>query len=387
MSIKTVMDTLATLRFEGDVWSVPEGTVVFPGRDAAPGDGTVAAGPMGGNASPGLACLSDARRFQGRASRRRGRGPVALRVWCQARAWPPGGHAGRAGGLPCRLHGDEPRRGRTPPGHPRERDDGALMGPVFRHGKRGVRGLRTGLPGKHDPAGRHLRHPEGVRHAAAIEPPVRAIRIDSGDLAHEARQARTILDQLGRSSVKIIASGDLDEYKIAELVGSGAPVDGFGVGTELITSRDAPALAMVYKLVELEGQGKFKLSPGKRTYPMAKQVFRRRDQNSRFCGDHVTQAEETAEGEPLLIPILRSGRLVTELPTLEGIRVRCRDQLAALPERLLGSGRSARLSDHVQRGARSPRAAAHESVMCRADSLGLRWRKRVRALCAGELTR
>ena len=93
---------------------------------------------------------------------------------------------------------------------------------------------------------------------------------------------------------------------------------------------------MVYKLVELDGEGKFKLSPGKRTYPMAKQVFRRRDQNSKFCGDHVTQAEETAEGEPLLVPILRSGRLVTELPTLESIRDRCRDQLASLPDRLLG---------------------------------------------------
>ncbi len=162
--------------------------------------------------------------------------------------------------------------------------------------------------------------PEGVRHAAAIEPPVRAIRIDSGDLGQEARQARTILDQHDRKSVKIIASGDLDEYKIAQLVASGAPVDGFGVGTELITSRDAPALAMVYKLVELGGEGKFKLSPGKRTYPMAKQVFRRRDGNSKFCGDHVTQAQETAAGEPLLIPILRSGRLVADLPSLETIR-------------------------------------------------------------------
>jgi nicotinate phosphoribosyltransferase len=177
--------------------------------------------------------------------------------------------------------------------------------------------------------------PQGVRHAAAIEPPVRAIRIDSGDLEREARQARTILDQLGRPSVKIIASGDLDEYKIAQLVAAGAPIDGFGIGTELITSRDAPALAMVYKLVEMDGEGKFKLSPGKKTYPMAKQVFRRRDQHLRFCGDHVTQAHETAEGDPLLIPILRSGRLVTSLPTLESIRARCRDQLASLPERLL----------------------------------------------------
>jgi nicotinate phosphoribosyltransferase len=176
---------------------------------------------------------------------------------------------------------------------------------------------------------------EGVRHAAAIEPAVRAIRIDSGDLNALSRAARSLLNQLGRPAVKIIASGDLDEHKIAQLVASGAPIDGFGVGTELITSRDAPAMAMVYKLVELDGEGKFKLSPGKRTYPMAKQVFRRRDPSGRFCGDHVTQAGEAAAGEPLLIPILQSGRLVADLPSLESIRARCRDQIASLPDRLL----------------------------------------------------
>ena len=115
--------------------------------------------------------------------------------------------------------------------------------------------------------------------AASIEPPIQAVRIDSGDLGTLARQARAILDHHGRSPVKIVASGDLDEYRIAQLVASGAPIDAFGVGTELVTSRDAPALAMVYKLVELDGEGKFKLSPGKKTYPLAKQVFRRRDRD------------------------------------------------------------------------------------------------------------
>ena len=158
---------------------------------------------------------------------------------------------------------------------------------------------------------------EGVRHAAAVAGPIQAIRIDSGDLEDLSRQSRHILDESGRSGVKIMASGDLDEYRIAQLVDSGSPVDGFGVGTELITSRDAPALGMVYKLVELDGHGKFKLSPGKKTYPMAKQVFRRRDGAGRFSGDHVTQAGESAQGEPLLVPIVRGGRLVEPLPSLE----------------------------------------------------------------------
>jgi nicotinate phosphoribosyltransferase len=176
---------------------------------------------------------------------------------------------------------------------------------------------------------------EGVRRAAELEAPVQAIRIDSGDIGRLAVQSRAILDRNDRASVKIIASGDLDEHKIAALVAAGAPIDGFGVGSELVTCRDAPALAMVYKLVELDGVGRFKLSPGKKTYPMAKQVFRRRDRSGKFQGDHVTRADETADGEPLLIPVIRSGRLVQALPALDTIRSRCRDQLSALPEQLL----------------------------------------------------
>ncbi len=110
--------------------------------------------------------------------------------------------------------------------------------------------------------------------------------------------------------MKIVASSDLDEYRIAELLGSGAPIDGFGVGTELITCRDSPALSLVYKLVELDGQGKTKNAPGKASYPTAKQIFRRRDRSDRFCGDHVVRAGESAEGEPLLLPILQAGRQV-----------------------------------------------------------------------------
>ena len=169
--------------------------------------------------------------------------------------------------------------------------------------------------------------------------------------------------------MKIIVSSDLDEYRIAELVTSGAPIDGFGVGTELITSRDAPALSMVYKLVELDGQGKFKLSPGKKTYPMAKQVFRRRDRSDRFCGDHVTRADESAEGEPLLVPILQAGRQVGDAAFARtSIRSHCRDQLASLPERLLSSGRKTRLSDHLQRNLEAD-AGGCSSVSWRATEL------------------
>ena len=132
-----------------------------------------------------------------------------------------------------------------------------------------------------------------------------------------------------------MASGDLDEYRIAQLVASGAPMDAFGVGTELITSRDAPALAMVYKLVELDGEGSSSSAPARRRTPWPSKSSADVTGTGRFCGDHVTRADETAEGEPLLVPILRSGRLVKAIcPALESIRSRCREQLAALPERL-----------------------------------------------------
>src|SRR5208337_2284166 len=81
-------------------------------------------------------------------------------------------------------------------------------------------------------------------------------------------------------------------------------------------------------------RGEIKLSPGKKTYPMAKQVDRRRDGQGIFRGDVVIRSDETAEGEPLLVPIVRAGRLVNELPALETIRARCADQLASLPDNL-----------------------------------------------------
>jgi nicotinate phosphoribosyltransferase len=333
---KSVMNTLASLRFEGDVWSVPEGTIVFPGETLLrvtaplPQAQWVETHLLASLGYPTLVASKAARvvvAAQGRAlfefGARRGHGPQTGLL--AARAAYLAGFAGTS-------HVEAARRLGIPASgtmahswvqsFDTENDAFAAFARVFPENT-------TLLVDTYDTL-------EGVRLAAAIEPPVRAIRIDSGDLGTLSRAARAILDERRRPAVKIIASGDLDEDKIAQLVASGAPVDGFGVGTELITSRDAPALAMVYKLVELNGEGKFKLSPAKRTYPMAKQVFRRRDRNGRFCGDHVTQADETAEGEPLLKPILRSGRLVTDLPSLEDIRVRCREQLDALPERLLG---------------------------------------------------
>ncbi len=103
---------------------------------------------------------------------------------------------------------------------------------------------------------------------------VRAVRLDSGDLVALSKGARALLDAAGLSKVGIFASGGLAEAKIAELLSSGAPIDGFGVGTDLVVSGDAPSLDIVYKLTEYAGEGRIKLSSGKRTLPGRKQVFR-----------------------------------------------------------------------------------------------------------------
>src|SRR5262249_26229540 len=116
------------------------------------------------------------------------------------------------------------------------------------------------------------------------------------------------------------------------LVAAGAPFDAFGVGTELVTSRDAPALSLVYKLVELNGQGRIKLSPGKKTYPLGKQVHRQRDASGKFSRDFVTGAREPGDGEPPRVGGTRRGRVAAPLPRRDAIRARCRAQLAAPPD-------------------------------------------------------
>jgi nicotinate phosphoribosyltransferase len=329
----SVMDALADIRFEGDVWSVAEGTVVFPGETLVrvtaplPQAQWVETLLLTSLSYPTLVASKAARVVAAAGGRslfeygaRRAHGPLAGML--AARAAYIAGFAGTSLVEAARRLGI-PAVGTMAHSWVQSFDTETAAFEAF---ARVFPDNTTLLVDTYDTL-------EGVRRAAAIEPPVQAIRIDSGDLGTLARQARAILDERARSAVGIVASGDLDEHQIAGLVASGAPIDGFGVGTELVTSRDAPALAMVYKLVELEGEGKFKLSPGKITYPLAKQVFRRRDADGLFCGDHVAGADETAEGEPLLSQVLRSGRLAADLPSLETIRRHCGEQLTALPER------------------------------------------------------
>ena len=163
---------------------------------------------------------------------------------------------------------------------------------------------------------------------------VKGVRLDSGDLAALARSVRRILDEGGLSDATIFASGNIDEYRIRDLLAGGAPIDGFGVGTSLVTSSDAPYLDAVYKLQEYAGRARRQRSTGKATWPGRKQVFRHYDRAGRFEHDVITVEGDEREGEPLIVPVMRNGRRLHAAESLAAIRERGAAQLAKLPERL-----------------------------------------------------
>jgi nicotinate phosphoribosyltransferase len=163
---------------------------------------------------------------------------------------------------------------------------------------------------------------------------VKGVRLDSGDLADHARKVRRILDQGGLQQAVVFASGNLDEYRLQALMAAGAPIDGFGVGTSLVTSADASSLDSVYKLMEYAGRPRRKRSEGKATWPGRKQVFRRRGGDGRLAGDTLTVEGDLQEGEPLIARVMAGGRRLAPSPALPDIRARALAQLAALPEGL-----------------------------------------------------
>jgi nicotinate phosphoribosyltransferase len=163
---------------------------------------------------------------------------------------------------------------------------------------------------------------------------VRAVRLDSGDLGELSKAARARLDAAGLNRVGIFASSGVDEYRVAALLNDGCPIDGFGVGTRLCVAEDAPALDMAYKLVEYAGVGRTKFSSGKTIYPGRKQVFRRLDHGV-FAGDTLGQPNEKLTGEPLLVPIMEDGRRLSQYDAgLRAARDRARQQIDALPPQL-----------------------------------------------------
>ena len=176
---------------------------------------------------------------------------------------------------------------------------------------------------------------EGARRAAGLGRPLWGVRLDSGDIVTLARQVRGILDEAGLQDSKIMVTGDLDEYRIREIVSDGAPVDIFGVGTELATSADAPSMGTVYKLVEVDicGIKRFtaKFSENKGTLPGAKQIFRLADR------DVLARAAECCgSAEALLRPVILGGKLIEPLPDATAAQTRASDSIAQLSAELRG---------------------------------------------------
>ncbi len=172
-------------------------------------------------------------------------------------------------------------------------------------------------------------HPEYLKKGIKI----RGVRIDSGDLLELSRQVRNIFDKRGLKELLIFCSGGLDEYKIKWLMEKGAPIDGFGVGTSVTTSSDAPYLDCAYKLVEYDGRPCMKFSEGKITLPFKKQVFRRFDEKrGHYEGDTIAIYGENVPGRPLLKRVMEDGNIIfDEKDNLEVIRERLREELKRFP--------------------------------------------------------
>jgi nicotinate phosphoribosyltransferase len=161
---------------------------------------------------------------------------------------------------------------------------------------------------------------------------IRAVRLDSGDLAQHAFNVRKILDDAGLREIGIFASGNVDEDALRALVASGAPIDGFGVGTRLTTSADAPSLDCAYKLVEFAGHPRRKRSEGKASLPGRKQVFRVYDERDGTVREDVVTVEgDVQPGEPLLELVMRGGKRVAPPEPLAAARERAAQGLAKLP--------------------------------------------------------
>jgi len=173
-----------------------------------------------------------------------------------------------------------------------------------------------------------------ARSLAADGIKVRGVRIDSGDLAAHARKVRAILDDGDCTDIAIFASGGIDEDDLAAFTRAHVPIDGYGIGTSLDVSSDAPALDCAYKLQEYAGVARRKRSEGKVTWPGRKQVWRLHDADGTFAKDILSTVDDRQDGEALLMPVLRAGKRCAPQPSLQAIRTHAQQQLARLPDNL-----------------------------------------------------
>ena len=328
---------LETLRFTGDVYAVPEGTLVFPHEPLVQVIAPILAAQLMETLVlnqlhfQSLAATKAARVVEAAKGRgvvdfgsRRAHGTdAALKV---ARATYLAGGEGTSNVLAGRTYGI-PVFGTMAHSYVQAHDSEAASFETFA----ALYPETTLLVDTYDTL-------EGVRKVIDLSRKlgdrfrVRAVRLDSGDLGRLASQTRKILDEAGLGHVTIFASSSLDEYQIQDLVNAGAPIDVFGVGTKLAVMEDASHLDMAYKLVEYGGKGRLKLSAKKVLYPGRKQVFRQVDAGQ-MVQDVIGRFDEELPGERLLQPLMKQGRPTRDV-NLEESRRRFRLELQRLPEPL-----------------------------------------------------
>jgi len=182
---------------------------------------------------------------------------------------------------------------------------------------------------------------DGARKVVELAPRLRAdgivirgVRIDSGDLIAMSRAVRAILDAGGLKDVIILVSGGINEDVLQKMAAAKAPIDGFGIGVNLDASTDAPSLDCAYKLQEYAGKPRRKLSEGKATWPGRKQVWRRTGDDGRMRGDVLSLGNDTQQGDPLIVPVMRVGKRLEAAPALAQIRERAARELVRLPDPL-----------------------------------------------------
>jgi nicotinate phosphoribosyltransferase len=332
-------DYLAKFRFTGDVWAMPEGTLVFPGEPLLRVTGPIIEAQI--METYLLATLSYQTMIASKASRlvtaaqgrqvvdfgaRRAHGSEASLF--AARAAAIGGCAGTSNVLAGQQFGIDTYGTQA---HSwvmaHDEETTAFSNFLDAFPEHSVLLLDT-----YD-----VRN--AVREIIATGRKPAGVRLDSGDLVRDSRWVRRELDRAGWKDVAVFASGDLDELKIAKLIARGAAINGFGVGTALATPGDAPHLNLIYKLVEVERDGRTmeaaKLTRAKTTYPGRKQVLRYAKRSGEFQGDKIVlDSERTDGGEALLVEVMRQGRRLAPAESISTLRERCIAGLARLPKRL-----------------------------------------------------
>jgi nicotinate phosphoribosyltransferase len=351
-------DYLAKFRFTGDVWAMPEGTLLFPGEPMLRVVAPIIEGQI--METYLLATLSYQTMIASKAARvvtaargrqivefgaRRAHGSQASLL--AARAAAIGGAQGTSNVLAGQQFGME-TYGTQAHSWVMAHEDEAE---AFRH-------FLDAFP---DHAVLLLDTYEvrsAVKKIISMGRKPAGVRLDSGNLATDSRWVRHELDRAGWKDVRIFASGDLDETKIASLLHKKAAIDAFGVGTALATPGDAPHLNLVYKLVEVERAGKVreaaKLTMAKVTYPGRKQVLRSQTRAGEYAGDKIALDGEPANGDtPLLIEVMRDGRRVSPTESVAALRGRCMAGLARLPQRYRQISRTAIYPVHYSKRLRA----------------------------------